>query len=682
VTSARDSDAGASSMLSGVAAFAGLSPQTLALLDAELREEHYAPGVTVVSEGDVGDRLFVVVEGEVEVLVAGAKGPVPVAVLSAGDLFGEMALLAPGGVREATVVALTALRVRSLPAEAFHTLLASQPEFAKGIDASVEILRRSRFLKMVASPFGAIEPHRRDALAASLTLRTVEAGDEVVHQGDPGEAAFLVRRGRFEVLLASPGEAARRLGVIGVGALFGEAALLTGEPRNASVRALEAGELLVLERSDLLAALADDSETGRRMMELHRLRARPRQAEGIIVHRRVTSAGETVFTLKDPRQGRYYRLSPEGHFLWERLDGRHNLRDLTLDLMVERGSFAPEAVQQVLAGLSRAGFLHRPTLAQDVADVATRRTGLQRVLGACRRLVDWRIAISGADPVMTRLYRAGIRHLYSRPAQIVQAGLVAFGLYAFATSAQQAGSGLVSSAVPLGWGVLLLPAFALSLLLHEAGHAFAVKSFSREVHRMGIGWHWVTPIAYVDTSDMWLAPRWPRIAVSLAGPWANAIIGSLVAIGAWSASEPAVVAALWSFAALQYYLVLMNLNPLLETDGYYVLIDWLERPNLRPRALKWWGQELLPSLRGRVDLRGHVIDLVYGLGSMVYIAALIVVIVVVHRHVLQDWLATLLPAALASGVAWGLGGLVVFMAGAGIAADLGYAQPKDARPAE
>lgn len=69
---------------------------------------------------------------------------------------------------------------------------------------------------------------------------------------------------------------------------------------------------------------------------------------------------------------------------------------------------------------------------------------------------------------------------------------------------------------------------------------------------MGIGWYWFGPVAYVDTSDMWLEGRWPRIAVSIAGPYANLVLGGLAALVA---------------------------------DGYHVLSDLLDRPNLRPRAL-------------------------------------------------------------------------------------------------
>jgi putative peptide zinc metalloprotease protein len=89
------------------------------------------------------------------------------------------------------------------------------------------------------------------------------------------------------------------------------------------------------------------------MLELLRLRDRPRRKPGVEAHHRTTPTGETITTLKDPQRGAYYRLSPQGFFLWQRLDGNHTIRDLTLEYVVEFGSFAPQAVSDTIGGLRR-----------------------------------------------------------------------------------------------------------------------------------------------------------------------------------------------------------------------------------------------------------------------------------------------------------------------------------------
>jgi putative peptide zinc metalloprotease protein len=137
---------------------------------------------------------------------------------------------------------------------------------------------------------------------------------------------------------------------------------------------------------------------------------------------------------------------------------------------------------------------------------------------------------------------------------------------------------------------------------------------------VGVGWYWFSPIALVDTSDMWLASRASRIAVNLAGIAANLVLAGIATLIACLTSHAVVVAALWQFALVSYVLVLANLNPLLEYDGYYVLMDWIEGPNLRSHCLRWLRGNLAQIPRDPGRLRGHALELSYGLASLAYVA--------------------------------------------------------------
>jgi putative peptide zinc metalloprotease protein len=187
---------------------------------------------------------------------------------------------------------------------------------------------------------------------------------------------------------------------------------------------------------------------------------------------------------------------------------------------------------------------------------------------------------------------------------------------------------------------------------------------------VGVGWYWFGPVAYVDTSDMWLEGRWPRIAVSLAGPYANLVLGGLAALVAWFVPSAVLSAALWEFALLSYLAVLLNFNPLMEFDGYYILSDLLERPNLRPRALAWLGRDLIPALRTSGGLKGHRLELFYGLASVLYVALMAVFTVVLYRLVVQGWMEGILPDVLAAGLAWVLAAAVVVLAAVSVLGEL------------
>jgi putative peptide zinc metalloprotease protein len=387
-------------------------------------------------------------------------------------------------------------------------------------------------------------------------------------------------------------------------------------------------------------------------------------------HHRTTPTGEIITTLKDPQRGAYYRLSPRGFFLWQRLDGSHTLRDLTLEYVLEFGAFAPQAISDTIGGLAEAGFTEGARPAGAVLERVARTTGWQRATTLARRIMEWQGSVRGVDEPLTRLYRGGMFPLYTRAGQVLLAAIALAGIIAFTLGIGELGTTLEESQAG-GWLLLFwIPATLVALLVHEAGHAFTTKHFGREVPRVGIGWYWFGPVAYVDTSDMWLEGRWPRIAVSIAGPYTNLVIGSLASIVAWFVPNALFSAVLWEFALLSYLGVLLNLNPLMEFDGYYVLSDLLEKPNLRPRALSWLGRDLIPALRTSGGLKGHRLELFYGLASVLYVALMAVLTLVLYRLVVQGWMEGILPEVVAAALAWVLAAAVVVLAAVSVLGEL------------
>ena len=91
----------------------------------------------------------------------------------------------------------------------------------------------------------------------------------------------------------------------------------------------------------------------------------------------------------------------------------------------------------------------------------------------------------------------------------------------------------------------------------------------------------------LSRSSLWTRPTWgwredgPEFAVNLAGVYVNFILGSLAALAAWLGAAPPTAEILWLFAVLCYALAFVNLSPWLEHDGYYALMDLLDRPDLR-----------------------------------------------------------------------------------------------------
>lgn len=610
-------------------------------------------GESIMVEGDVGDRLFVVVEGRAEATTGRPEDPVLLETYERGEVFGELALLSDDRLRHATVKAVTDLAALSLDEDAFTTLLTRHPETRHAFEELRDHLLVIKLLKL-AGPFSKLDADRAAQLAKRLEPMTLDAGVDIVREGEQGDACYLLRSGSLVVLSGTADGGERELARLGPGTIVGEAALLADAARrNATVRTLEPSELLTLHRADLLAVAEDDPTVAHRFVELMRLRDRPMQVAGIVVSRRENPDGDVVTTLKDPIRGAYFRLSPEGYLVWQLLDGEHTLRDLVLEQMRVFKAFSPDGVANTVRGLAAAGFLETRGLRPELVSSAgpSRSAHLLSLAG---RAIDWQLPVSGIDRGLTRLYRGGVWILYTRPAQVVMAALAIAGLVVFATHLGTARREAVNGAGQLA---LLYVALFVMIVVHEAGHAFTVKAFGREVPRAGIGWYWFGPIAFVDTSDMWLSARWPRIAVSLGGPYASLLVAGVSSIVAAVAGFPV----FWQLAFLSYYVQLLNLNPLLEYDGYFILMDWLERPNLRRSCLTWLRNDLWKSLRDRGQLARHKLELLYGAGSILYVFGAGVLALAISRPIVRDWLDTAIPSLEAEIIAWIFASMIVVL---------------------
>jgi putative peptide zinc metalloprotease protein len=132
--------------------------------------------------------------------------------------------------------------------------------------------------------------------------------------------------------------------------------------------------------------------------------------------------------------------------------------------------------------------------------------------------------------------------------------------------------------------------FILLKILHELGHGFTLKRFGGTVHEIGVMFLTFAPMPYVDASAASeFRSKWQRILVGAAGMIVEVFIAAL-AFYVWLAIEQGLVRALAYnvIVAAGVSTILFNGNPLLRYDGYYILSDFLEIPNLAQRATLYW----------------------------------------------------------------------------------------------
>ncbi|MBM4058265.1 MAG: HlyD family efflux transporter periplasmic adaptor subunit, partial [Planctomycetes bacterium] len=132
----------------------------------------------------------------------------------------------------------------------------------------------------------------------------------------------------------------------------------------------------------------------------------------------------------------------------------------------------------------------------------------------------------------------------------------------------------------------LAAALGVTKILHEFGHGLSCKHYGGECHEMGVMLLVFTPCLYCDVSDSWMLPnKWKRAAIGAAGMYVEVIIAS-IATYLWWNSHPGTFNKLCLDVMFvsSVSTILFNANPLLRYDGYYILSDLLEIPNLRQKA--------------------------------------------------------------------------------------------------
>ncbi len=329
----------------------------------------------------------------------------------------------------------------------------------------------------------------------------------------------------------------------------------------------------------------------------------PRRIQGYALKKLTDARNETYWILKNLRTDAYLRLTAEQVFLWDEMDGQSSVQDIAVAYMLQYGKLAITGLIMLLDQLQQKGFIEplvdiygavNQSVAQQRANVWWRR--------AMRGFLNTEFAIGGIDGLITRSYAVAGRWLFVPVIQWVMLAVIAAGGVIFVSMLL----GLIDRDVAVIGGagaiigvITLYFLQFITLMIHEWSHAIATKHYGREVRRGGFLLYMGMPAAFVDTTDIWMEPRRPRIVVSWAGPHSGFFLGGLASLLMLATPGAFVQGVLYQFAFLTYLTSFMNLNPLLKLDGYYILMDWLEIPRLREKSLAFISKPLRQKLRRR-----------------------------------------------------------------------------------
>jgi len=294
--------------------------------------------------------------------------------------------------------------------------------------------------------------------------------------------------------------------------------------------------------------------------------------------------------VKDPCRLQYFRLQPEQFAVLESLNGRRGLgeiRDL-VQAQFRTVHVSVRDVQVLIVDLHDKGLVTTERLGQAGALVREQRNAFwKRFWQTVRNPLYMRVPGWDPDRLLTRLL-PWVRWMFS-PWSLTVACLVIVASWVFlAMRFADVQRRLPEFHQFFAWPNLcyLWLTMAAAKVLHEFGHGLVCKRFGRECHSMGVMLLVFSPTLYCDVTDSWmLKSKWERIAIGGAGIAVEVFLAA-IAIFLWWHTQPGLMnhLCLNVFFVSTVTTVIFNANPLLRFDGYYMLADWLEMPNLRQKA--------------------------------------------------------------------------------------------------
>lgn len=315
--------------------------------------------------------------------------------------------------------------------------------------------------------------------------------------------------------------------------------------------------------------------------------------------------GRTYFVVKDPVSLRYYRFKEQEQFLLQFMDGERTLDEAQKQY---EKRFRPErltledlesfAQQLLTAGLAQNESPKAGTQLFERRKKRLRKEWLQTLTNILY------IKLPVYDP--DRLLAWMIKYtwwIFSTWFLLLSIGVMLAAILLVMTHFQTFRDRLPSyheffSFKTVGY---LWLALGLVKIIHEFGHGLSCKAFGGEVHEMGALFLCFSPCLYANVSDAWTLPnKWHRIIISAAGIYVELIIAAIATFVWWnSPSQPFINnMALSLMIVCSVSTVVFNANPLMRYDGYYVLADLLEIPNLRDRSNRYLKNVVLEHCLG------------------------------------------------------------------------------------
>ncbi len=302
--------------------------------------------------------------------------------------------------------------------------------------------------------------------------------------------------------------------------------------------------------------------------------------------------GQTWYVLDDPSTQRYHRFTSDAHLAIGLMDGRRTVHEIW-EIACERlGDNAPTQDEMImLLGQLNAADVLDCDVPLDVGELLTRydRERLKKWQQSAASVFSWRIPLFDPERFLNKTMPL-VRPFFTWGGAVLWLAAVVPAIVLAVIYWTDLSNDFLGRTLKPQSALVLFVIFPILKSLHELGHAYAVKAFGGEVHEMGVMVLVVTPVPYVDASAASAFPgKWQRVLVGAGGMIVEVFIAA-VAMFVWVNAEPGLLRAIAYNVIIIAGIstVLFNANPLLRFDGYHILMDTIEIPNMRQRAMTYF----------------------------------------------------------------------------------------------
>ncbi|HJS27084.1 MAG TPA: cyclic nucleotide-binding domain-containing protein [Actinomycetota bacterium] len=322
--------------------------------------------------------------------------------------------------------------------------------------------------------------------------------------------------------------------------------------------------------------------------------------------------GNDYAMIANPTDLLHYEIPVDDVDVLQMMDGTRTVKEIVVERFRESGDLELDDVVDLVKMLRTSNFLTDRYV--DTTDIVRRAAdpvsvGREKAREFVKTLqLEWK----DAHRLVEWFYRHGVKYFF-KPAVSIPAGVIAFlGFIAFIAIQQSGDFQLGGSHLAIQTILLLVMDYVLTFI-HELGHAVVLVHYGRKVKSAGFMIYFGSPAFFVESSDGLMLDRGQRIVQSFAGPFAELVVSGIAAITLWLFPDMPFAQLLYTWALLNYFIVFLNMIPLLELDGYWILADVIQVPDLRPRSLQFIRHDLWRKLKDRERITKQEVGLaLYG----------------------------------------------------------------------